>query len=278
MTTSNSITGVVLTFNEETDLGRALSSLSWCDDLLVLDSGSTDQTRHVVLQHGARFLTHIQSGPFLVTRQRNWALEHGEIKTQWTLFLDADEEIGPTLRKDIQHTLLNAIDIDAYELTPRFWFLGKWLKHTQNYPNWHPRLVRTGHIRFEGGVWETFSTLSRVGRINEPYEHYAFSKGLDDWIERHRRYATWEAERTHKYNKTHNLHSFATQRKLYLRAAASYLGLLRVPLRFIQKYFCHLGFLEGREGLLFSLLMATYELYISIKIVELNRREMNLPL
>ncbi|MFM7268023.1 MAG: glycosyltransferase family 2 protein, partial [Cyanobium sp.] len=189
------IAGVVLTLNEEQDLARALISLAWCDERLVLDSGSSDGTAAVARSQEVRLVEHRQPPPFRISEQRNWALEQAGLGSDWVLFLDADEQVGPELAAEIRRRIAAPDAPDGFELTPRYWFLGRWLKRTQGYPNWHPRLVRRGSLRFEGGVWECFPAGAAVGRIALPYEHYAFSKGLDDWLERHRRYASWDAER-----------------------------------------------------------------------------------
>lgn len=267
----------MLTLNEEQDLGRALQSLSWCDELLVLDSGSTDSTQQVAKLHNASFIQRSQESPFLITDQRNWALENCGLSSDWVLFLDADEEIGPLLANVIQHTVACPTH-DAYELTPRYWFLGRWLKRTQGYPNWHPRLIRRGSTRFDGGVWESFASGSNVGRISVPYEHYAFSKGFDDWITRHQRYASWDAEQIVSFLLTRSRASLATRRWRTLRLILSCFWWFRPPLRFLQKYLLQLGFLEGWQGLLFSLMMAGYELMIVIKVIETLRRNKDLPL
>ena len=90
--------------------------------------------------------------------------------------------------------------------------LGRWLKYTQGYPNWHPRLLKRGVVHFEGGVWEGFSAARSISRIHQPYEHYAFSKGIDDWLERHRRYADWEAERIEAVLTGGGVQALGTQR------------------------------------------------------------------
>ena len=276
--TSNSLAAVVLTLNEEKDLPRALSSLLWCDELFVVDSGSTDGTSQVASRFGARFMQHLQEGPFLITEQRNWALQSLNILSDWVLFLDADEAVSPTLAIEIRKTINSSHHFDAFELSPRYWFCGRWLKRTQGYPNWHPRLLRRGNTRFVGGVWESFTPDAHVGRIPIPYEHYAYSKGFDDWLERHRRYSIWDAEQIVAFLTTRNSTTLATRRWRMMRLFLSQYWWLRPPLRFIQKYVLQAGFLEGWQGLLFALMMAGYDMMTVIKVIELLRRQKNLPL
>ena len=273
-----SLAGVVLCLNEATNLPRCLASLAWCDELLVLDSGSSDGSQACAERHGARVLQHRQPGRFLISEQRNWALEHGALQSDWVLFLDADEEVGPACKQAIQETIGSPGAADGFELTPRYWFLGRWLKRTQGYPNWHPRLLRRGILQFEGGVWESFSNGAQVARIREPYEHYAFSKGIDDWLERHRRYADWEAERITAYLAGGGRAALGTRRWIRLRSLSAKLWQLRPVLRFTQKYVLQGGFLEGWQGLVFALLMACYDLITVIKVLERRREREGLPL
>lgn len=263
-----SIAGVVLTLNEERSLPRALASLQWCDELIVLDSGSSDKTRNIALESGARFYQYVQSPPFMITVQRNWALENCQITSDWVLFLDADEKVGPALQEVILSLLPFAGDTNSFYLTPRYWFFGMWLRRTQNYPNWHPRLLRTGQVRFEGGVWESFEPHAVASKIHEPYEHYPFSKGFDQWILTHLKYADEEASQIY-----HNLFISSSNRQLSVRRrqkrlVALYLWPLRPLLKFLDKYIISFGFLEGWQSLLFSLLMFFYELMVVFKLLE----------
>lgn len=282
-----SVAGVILTLNEQQDLPRALASLAWCQERLVLDSGSSDRTRELAEAAGVRVLLHRSEGRFLISEQRNWALTQGGLVSDWVLFLDADEELSPPAAAAIQAALA-AVELhpsapQGFELTPRYWFLGRWLRLTQGYPNWHPRLLRRQALRFEGGVWESFCGLDGgppgpVGRISEPYEHYAFSKGIDDWLERHRRYANWEAEKIVAYLDGGGSKALGTRRWRRLRQLAAIAWPLRPVGRFGQKYLLQGGWLEGWQGLLFALLMAGYDLITVVKVIELRRRRRGLPL
>lgn len=270
-----SIAGVVLTLNEELNLPRALRSLKWCDELLVLDSGSTDSTEMIARNHGAKFFVHKQGSPFRITEQRNFALDRCGLNSKWVLFIDADEEVSPVLADEIHRLISRSSKTNAFELTPRYWFLGKWLRRTQGFPNWHPRLLQRNSVRFQGGVWESFSESAIISRIHEPYEHYAFSKGLDDWLERHQRYSSWDAAEIDQYLTNRQL---STSRKRQLRILTSYFWPIRPLLRFIQKYLLQLGFLEGWQGLAYCLLITFYDLMTVIKIIQLRRTRHSLPL
>jgi len=277
-----SIAAVVISLNEAINLPRCLRSVDWCDERLLVDSGSSDGSQSVAAQCGARVLEHRQAGRFSFTEQRNWALHHGGLRSDWVLFLDADEVIGPACRQAIEKAVTaaqgQADGAVGFELTPRYWFLGRWLRHSQGFPNWHPRLVRRGELALVGSMWESFPTGSRVGQIHEPYEHYAFSKGIDDWLERHMRYADWEAEHSLAFLAGEGSRALGTGRQLRLRRFAARLWPLRPLLRFGQKFLLQKGFLEGWQGLLFALLMAGYELITVVKMIERRRLARGLPL
>ena len=278
MASRPTIAGVVLTLNEESNLARALESLAWCDQLFVIDSGSTDSTSSIAQDFGATLLTNIQSDPFLITEQRNWALLQPEVLCDWVLFLDADELISPPLITQIKQCIAHPNRVTAFYLCPRYWFLGRWLKQTQAYPNWHPRLIRRGFATFVGGVWEQFSTEAVTSCIHTPYEHYSFSKGIDEWLIRHMRYADRESRLIVDYLLANNPRIFAEERLSNLRYLAARLWPFRPLLRFVQKYFLQLGFLEGWQSLLFCLMMAFYELIIVIKVIQALRTNKGKPL
>jgi len=269
------IAGVVLTLNEETTLPRALTSLCWCDELVVVDSGSSDKTELVANNHNARFYTNIQKPPFEISSQRNWALHNCDLTSDWVFFLDADEEVGSELHHQIRHTLLLNTIYDSYELTPRYWFLGRWLKRTQGFPNWHPRLLRRSSVSFIGGVWESFSPNSTTGRLYTPYEHYAFSKGIDDWVMRHLRYADWDARKIYQYHKNK---STISSRKHLLRRIDASLWPLKPVTRFAYKFFLCGGVLEGWQALIYCSLIAFYDLITVVKLIEIRRTSKGLPL
>ncbi len=266
----NAFTAVVLTKNEVANLSRCFASLRWCAEIVVIDSGSTDGTREEAERLGARVLVHVQPPPFKIAEQRNWALREAGILTPWVVFLDADETIPSGLADALEGGAAKN-DVDAYELTPRYIFWGTWLKRTQGYPNWHPRVVRVGHAWFEGGVWEHFASGTRTGRIDTPYDHFANSKGLSDWLARHDRYSSWDADKIVAFLESKDAASLATTRKLGLRKMAARLWPLRPWVRFLQMYVLRLGFLEGRAAFAFCLLYFFYEWMTVVKIVEKRR-------
>jgi glycosyltransferase involved in cell wall biosynthesis len=273
------ISAIILTKNEVCNIKRCIESLQWCNEVIIVDSGSTDGTTQLAESLGISVFTHIQPPPFKISEQRNWALENCHLKSEWVLFIDADEVIPSNLATEIERVCSDINQkYNAYELPARYLFWGKWLKLTQGYPNWHSRLLKLGEVTFTGGVWEYFASGAKVGRINIPYDHYANSKGFGDWLERHDRYSSWDAQKVVEFLETRKISSLGTERKLKLRLLAAKLWFLRPIVRFIQMYFLRLGFLEGLTALIFCLLYAMYEFMTVIKIIELKRKKSGLSL
>ena len=158
---------------------------------------------------------------------------------------------------------------NAYKLTPKYLFWGKWLKLTQGYPNWHDRLLNKDEVWIEGGVWEHFNKQAKVGYIKIPYKHYANSKGFDDWLERHDRYSSWDAKNINDY--LNHKSGIGTERKVFSRKLLANIWPIRPFLRFFHMYIIRLGFMEGWRSLFFCLLYFLYEFMIVVKIIELKR-------
>jgi len=277
---NSDISAIILTKNEVCNLKRCTDSLQWCQEIIVVDSGSNDGTIQLAESLGAQVFVHIQPLPYLAAKQRNWALRNTNIKGEWVLFIDADEVIPLNLAREIQLICSsNNNQYNAFKLTPRYLFWGKWLKRTQGYPNWHDRLLKKGEVEFaDGGYWEHFTDDASIGKIDIPFDHFANSKGMSDWLERHDRYSSWDAQKIVDFLETGKLESLGTQNKIRLRVIAAKFWFLRPIARFVQMYFLRLGFLEGITSLVFCSLYAMYEFMIVVKIIEIKRKRDNLPL
>ena len=263
---------VILTKNEETDLPGCLQSAEWCDDIHVLDSGSTDNTISIARQYAVN----ISVNPFVsFGKQRNFALDNLTIKYEWILFLDAEEIITEKFRDAI----LAAVKFSDSEVAGFYccWKMileGRWLKHCDNFPKWQFRLMRKGRARFTdfGHGQKESEVTGRIDYIKEPYLHYGFSKGWKHWIERHNRYSSQEAAaRLNEQPPLKNLFS----RHSSIRNPALKSLLSRVPgwpvLRFLYTYFLKLGFLEGVPGFVYCTNMGYYEFLIQIKMREMKK-------
>lgn len=276
---------VILTHNEEANLATCLASVQWADELLIVDSGSQDQTLAIAQRYGIRTLVR-KAKPFLISEQRNFALDAGGLTAEWILFIDADEIVTGALQRELKQVLtMTPATVVAYRLAPKFMFLGRWLRRCGSYPVWHDRLLRNGMLRFTGGVWESFDlTLQHntaIGYINEPYIHNSVNKGIDEWVAKHSRYASAEAldilttlgELPDERQPVQR-----TMRKRRLRTIMAYFWPLRPIVRFFVMYVWQRGFLDGWPGLLYSLMIAAYEFLIVLKIIELRQRRQGLPI
>jgi len=269
---------VVLTLDEEHDIERCLMSLQWCDDLVVVDSGSADRTTELAEGCGARVLRHRSPGTYLISEQRNWALDHAALWTDWVLFVDADEVVPASLADEIRRHCRSAGGPDAYQLAPKYLFFGQWMRRSMRFPSWHDRLLRRGAVRFTGGVWEHFAPGPRVGRISEPYLHYGNSKGIEQWVQRHLRYAEWEAGQIAEYMERSGDDPFTGQRRQAMRRLAARCWPLRPLARFFAMYVLQGGMWDGWAALPFCLRYAMYEQFTVEKVIERRRRDRGLPL
>ena len=255
------ISVIVLTHNEETNIERCLDSVSWSDDIVVVDSFSEDRTVEISKRHGARV---IQRAFDDFSSQRNFAVEQGNLKYEWVLHLDADEVVTPELRAELAGVALS--DKDAYRVSSKLIFCGKFLRHAGLFPWYQVRFGRKQALRFKQvghGQRETLEQ-SRIGTLKSSLLHFNFSKGLSDWIEKHNRYSTAEAQQNVYGYTTEDvpildLFTIATDRRR--RAAKKIFRRLpcRGTLRFIYMYLFRGGILDGKAGFTYCRLLAWYE-------------------
>jgi len=267
------ISVVILTKNEEKDLPMALKSVAWSNDVHILDSGSTDRTLDIAKEFGA----HVSVNSFKsFGQQRNYALDHLEIKNNWILFLDADEVVTDKFKIAILDAINKSNDsISGYYCCWKMMLDGTWLKHCDNFPKWQFRLMRIGMARFTdfGHGQKESNVKGAIEYIKEPYLHYGFSKGWTQWIDRHNKYSTLEATERIK-NRPPFRNMFAKHASLRNPALKSWL--CRLPgwpfLRFFQAYILSLGFLEGIPGFIYCINISYYEFLIQIKMREQRKQ------
>jgi glycosyltransferase involved in cell wall biosynthesis len=256
---------LVLTLNEKENLPRCLGALDWSDDIVVLDSHSTDGTQDLARSLGARIFERTFDN---FAGQRNYALDQIEFRNEWILHLDADEVVTPALRDEIAQAIENA-RFGAYRIASKLIFRGRWLRFSGMYPTYQVRLGRRGELRFKQvghGQREEIDS-HRVGALKEPYLHYGFSRGLADWIERHNRYSTDEALKNVSdadLGFRQLLSTDRTDRRRALKRLSAHLP-FRPTLRFLYMYLLRLGFLDGRAGWTYCRLLAMYEYWIVLK-------------
>jgi glycosyltransferase involved in cell wall biosynthesis len=274
-----SISTLILTLNEEVNIGACLDSVSWCDDVVLLDSGSTDQTVALATARGARVLTR----PFDdYASQRNFGLSAVDFRYDWILMLDADERVPADLAQEMRQAVASAADAVAmFRLRRRDWLLGRWIRHSSGYPTWFGRLARRGRVRVERPINEEYHTAGSVMPLSGHLDHYPFNKGFAEWIAKHNRYSTMEAQLFEQRAAQPPTGSVFARNPL-LRRKAIKDRVYRMPgrpvLMFLALYLVRGGILEGRAGLTFCLLRAWYEFMIDVKRRELRQRAGGLPL
>jgi len=272
------ISTLILTLNEEENLSRCLFSLGWCDDIVVLDSLSSDRTVEIARSAGARF---IQRRFDDYASQRNYGLENIEYKHSWTLMLDADEVVPPELVQEIREVLSKYGDgISLFRIRRKDYFMGMWIRRSSGYPTWFGRLVKLGHVRVERAINEEYKTDGEIGFLEGHFHHYPFNKGFSAWFEKHNRYSAKEAELMLQGGMEYPaLADFFCGDPATRRRAVKAL-VYRLPFRpllmFLALYIFRGGFLDGRAGFTFCLLRSFYEFMINCKIKELRRREKGL--
>ncbi len=270
-TTSLSI--IILTKNEELDLPGCLASIQWCDDIHVVDSGSTDNTVAIAVAAGAHVSYHTFES---FGKQRNWALDNCPLLYQWVLFLDADERSTDEFKFAILRSIHGNENMAGFYCCWKLMLYGRWLRFTEGYPKWQFRLLKLGMARFidYGHGQKEGDIKGEIGYIREPYLHYAFSKGWANWIDKHNRYSTLEAtERARddiNWPEVFSIHK--SSRNKALKPLVS-----RLPgwpiIYFTTAYFFRLGFIEGWPALVYCINMTYYEFLIQIKLDELKRGE-----
>lgn len=266
--------------NEAENLPRCLGSVQWASEIFVVDSQSTDGSIETAERLGARVVQFRFDGTW--PKKKNWALENLPFKNEWVFILDADEVLPPEASAEIASAIANARDIAGYWINRRFFFLGRWLKHSY-YPNWNLRLFRHSLGRYEkltdaetrsgdNEVHEHVIVKGPTERLRAEMDHHAFPS-VEVFIEKHNRYSNWEA-RVATEGRLTKRDRFAHEQvdlRRRLKSISQRLP-LRPLLRFLYIYVWQKGFLDGRDGYYFARLHATYEFLSVAKTYELRRQ------
>lgn len=272
------ISCVIFTKNEEINLPKCLKSLSWCDDIVVVDSFSSDRTLEIATSAGARVFQHPFTG---FGDSRNWALEQVSFRHPWVLILDADEEVLPSLYQEMAERVLRVPhEVAAFRVKRKFFFFGKWLKYSSLYPTWVVRLIRKDRVRYRNrGHAETEVIQGKVEALTHDLKDENL-KGLEAWLDRQNRYSSQEA--LHEFQEPGvRLWALWGRDPLKRREAIKSLS-RKLPCRswffFLYNYVFRLGFLDGREGLAMSRMRAMYFQMIELKKWELKKSQSGKPL
>lgn len=249
------VSAVVLTHNDAPVIARCLSSLQWCDEVIVVDDASTDETRAIARAYGAKVFIHALGDDFAA--QRNAGLE--KAAGEWVLFVDSDEVVSRQLAEEIQ-SLLSAHGAQRHDgcrgfVMPRndYWG-GRWLRHGETATVRLLRLARKGSGRWEQPVHEVWAIEGKVGTLVHPILHYPHPE-VAQFLDEINRYSTIRA------------------RFLYAQGVKEPTWhVVAKPLaKFFTTYLLRLGFLDGTAGIIVAIMMSFHSFLVRGKLVNLWR-------
>lgn len=240
------ISATIITFNEQDNLPRALQSLGCCDEIVVVDSGSTDRTVELARSFGARVIERDWPG---YARQKNFAAE--QASHDWILALDADESLSEELQRELAEIQRRGCGFDAYSCPRLAQYRGKWIRHSGWYPDRKVRFYDRRKARWVGDyVHESVRVDGSLGTLDGDLLHYT-CPSFARHIESVNRYTTLAAQE--------------------MAAAGRSVGVARMlaapPWAFVRSYLLQRGFLDGREGFLIASMAAFYVFakYVKVK-------------
>ena len=276
----------ILTHNEERDIAACIESALLSDDVIVVDSCSSDRTRAIATRYPIQFVEH----PFVSHgQQRTWMLEHVPYRYDWAYILEADERMTPELFAECLEAISqsNTDSVSVSDATPvgyyvaeQVMFMGTWIRRSTQFPRYQLRLLRRGRVWFDDyGHTEREVVDGSTAFLQATYPHYTCSKGLSRWIEKHNRYSTDEAQETLRQLQGGQVDWRAMvwgKSEVERRRALKDLS-LRLPLRPLTRWLYMMfilgGWRDGRAGLAWCTLQAFYEYLIVLKVRELKHPE-----
>jgi glycosyltransferase involved in cell wall biosynthesis len=272
------ISAIILTYNEELNLPACLHSLhGWLDEIIVVDSGSSDRTLDIARDYEAQIITH----PFEThARQWQWALQHTAIRNTWVLGLDADQRITSELRAELidlfQHRPETLSSLEGLFIKRRQIFRGSWIRHGGYYPKYLLKLFRRDKVFLDEQdlMDHHFYVAGKTGRLqHDLIEDNQKEYSIAFWIEKHNRYATLHAQEELKRRRKHHVWPLRAsifgnpdQQITWLKQRWDHMPLYVRPfLYFFARYVILLGFLDGKQGFIFHFLQGFwYRLLIDV--------------
>ena len=250
----NSLSVFLITKQEGKNLDKCLASVKdIADEIIIVDSGSTDNTLEIAKKYGAKIF-HKDFVSF--TEQKNFSLS--KCSLPWALNLDADEYLTSALATEIKKTLSKKTDIDGYFLIRNNIFLGRQMKHSGIAAEARLRLVKTAKAKYVGGlVHEELVVEGKTATLKNTFMHNTYTS-IEQYFEKFNRYSTLAALTMQQKHKKFSI-----------------FHLLRAPFEFIKIYFLRLGFLDGFQGFLWALFNAWYKVVKYTKLWDLSRENKN---
>lgn len=269
----------ILTHNEALDIAACIESAALCDDVIVVDSFSSDRTAEIATEMTQTYpqLRVVQHVFESHGQQRTWMLRNVASKYPWAYILEADERMTPALFAECKAAVC-AGDHAGYYVAERVMFMNKWIKRSTQYPRYQLRLLDKQRVWFDDyGHTEREVIEGSHGFLKETYPHYTCGKGFSRWIEKHNRYSTDEAHETVRQLAGGRVSWRALlggKSEVERRRSLKDLS-LRVPfrplVRFVYMYFFLGGILDGRAGFTWCVLQAFYEYLILLKVWEIRQ-------
>jgi len=231
----NRLSACLITLNEEDNLPRALASLNGIvDEIVVVDSGSTDGTASIAREHGAAFFERAWTS---YSEQKNFAA--AQAQNDWILSVDADEELSSALQTSLLAWKKRAPQRSIYEMARKTWYLGAWIEHSGWYPDFQRRLYRRDAAQFSGIIHEALRFEGKPGRLAGDLLHYTV-RSFAEHEQKVERYATLSAQ------------------QLYAAGERSWRSAVwfATPWSWFQNYFLRGGFIDGYRGALIAQMAA----------------------
>lgn len=255
---------LILTLNEEKNLPACLASVRGCDDIVILDSHSTDRTAEIARSAGARVFTHAFRN---FADQRNHAQTAIPFRHEWIFHLDADEMMTPELHEECTALLRGSglVEHDGGLVAPKMMFRGRWIRRCTDYPAYQARLAHRQRFRFiEHGHGQREASGLRLRLLQSSYLHNLSAQTEDEMEAKHLRYAAAEArDFIHRRRPLSGIIRDLRGRDALARRRALKELSQRLPcrglLRFIYQYGLRGGFLDGAPGLAYCRMLARYE-------------------
>ncbi|MEJ2583428.1 MAG: glycosyltransferase family 2 protein [Acidobacteriota bacterium] len=241
------MSGVVTSFNEEHNIGECIESLLWCDEIVVVDSFSSDRTPEIAQRYEK--VKFFQRDYFGAGAQKNWAMQH--VSYDWIFLLDSDERCTDELRAEVEDLLAGGPEHTAYMINRNVYILGKRIRYSGWQHDQVARLFKTGAAYYENRrVHSVLHTTGEVPILDNPIEHYMVDRSFDEYAFRLAKYGYWNAAQCWRDgDRTSALEVF-----------------LRPAWRFLRTYFLQLGILDGALGIVFCLLQS-YSTYMKFAIL-----------
>jgi len=253
MSSRPTVSAIVVCFNEEQNIRRCLESVRWCDEIVVVDSFSTDRTVEICRQYTDRII------------QRQWAgyrdqkaFAHSQATKDWVLLVDADERVTPELRDEIRAALQSDnSDCAGYSVPRLVFYLKRWWWRGGWYPDYDVRLFRRDRAAWGGAdPHEKILVDGKVRRLRHPLRHFTY-RNIDDHVQRINRYTSISSNESHKQAEPWRLRD----------------ALFRPAFRFFRSYVLKRGFMEGFAGFYVAVTAAIYVFLKYAKLWEIELEE-----